>query len=129
MQALCELEVQGVESLDHLEELFELLEADEDAASGARKLIRAYREMHERIDDEIQSAATQWDLHRISPVERNVIRVAVVELARQSAPVKVVMNEAIEIAKEFGGKDSPRFVNGVLDELAKRQVSPEIDKP
>ncbi|MEK6674086.1 MAG: transcription antitermination factor NusB [Planctomycetota bacterium] len=125
MQALCQLEVQGAESLDRLDGLFELLEADENATSEAKNLINAYRELHERIDDEIQSAATHWDIQRISPVERNVLRVATVELIRQSAPTKVVINEAIEIAKEYCGADSPRFVNGVLDVIAKRRPTSE----
>ena len=53
-------------------------------------------------------------------VERNVMRVAVVELLEDEAPHKVVLNEAIDIGREYGGQDSPRFINGVLDMVLKR---------
>ncbi len=54
------------------------------------------------------------------PVERNVMRVAVIELLDDKVPPKVALNEAIEIGREFGGADSPRFINGVLDEVLTR---------
>ena len=58
-------------------------------------------------------------MDRLSPVERNVIRVAMVELPGGEVPPKVVINEAVEIGREFGGADSPRFINGILDALWK----------
>ena len=72
------------------------------------------------MDGQIAGAAKRWDLERISLVERNIMRVAVVELSAGRVPPKVVLDEAIEIGREFGGADSPRFINGVLDEILKR---------
>jgi N utilization substance protein B len=57
----------------------------------------------------------------MSPVDRNVIRLAVVELEAGTVPPRVVMDEAIEISREYGSLESPRFVNGVLDALYKQQ--------
>ena len=72
------------------------------------------------IDGAIASAAQRWELARISLVEGNIMRVAVVELTDGSVPPKVVLSEAIEVGREFGGAESPRFINGVLDEVFKR---------
>ncbi|MHC4090857.1 MAG: transcription antitermination protein NusB [Planctomycetota bacterium] len=66
-----------------------------------------------------------WELARLSPVERNLIRVALGELAGGEVPPKVVINEAIEIGREYGGADSPRFINGILDALWKEDGSEE----
>ena len=62
-----------------------------------------------------------WELQRLSPVERNVIRVALVELPAGEVPPKVVINEAIEIGRLFGGAESPAFINGILDALWKQR--------
>ncbi len=63
----------------------------------------------------------------MSPVERNVMRVAVVELMEGDTPPKVAVNEAIEIGKEFGGQESPRFINGILDEVLRRTARGATD--
>lgn len=55
----------------------------------------------------------------MSPVDRNAMRVAVTELLDGTTPAKVALNEAIEIGREFGGRDAPRFINGVLDAVFK----------
>ena len=85
----------------------------------AGELVRGFWSGRESIDGRITAASRHWELARISPVERNVMRVALVELLDDRVPPKAAINEAIEIAREFGGADSPRFVNGVLDEILK----------
>ena len=65
------------------------------------------------------AASDKWDVSRISPVERNIIRLAIVELTGDDVPPKVAINEAIEIARQYGGAESPKFVNGVLDVVFK----------
>jgi len=120
MQALCQWDVQGDESPETLDDFFAAQEASEAAAGYAKELVGAYWSRHQGIDDRIAAAATKWDLSRISPVERNVMRVALVELLGEEIPPKVALNEAIEIGREYGGADSPRFINGVLDTVFKR---------
>jgi len=70
-----------------------------------------------RIDAAIAGASTAWKLHRVAAVERNVLRIAAFELLCEAAPPEVVIDEAVEIARRFGGSRTPAFVNGVLDAL------------
>ena len=119
MQALCQWDVQGDASAEALEGVFKTEGTTRPAAGYAEKLTRCFFSQDERVDEYLSAASSRWALSRISPVERNVMRVAVVELIGTEIPPKVALNEAIEIAREFGGADSPRFVNGVLDEVLK----------
>jgi N utilization substance protein B len=74
-----------------------------------------------RIDPLLTQTATNWRLSRMMPVDRNVLRLGAYELLFDpaGAPLEVVINEAIELARRFGSEDSPKFVNGVLDKVAK----------
>ena len=79
------------------------------------------------IDKIIEKAAPEWPLQQINIVDRNVLRIGLYELlfgSKKEVPPKVAINEAIELAKSFGGMSSGRFVNGVLGTIYK-----EIDKP
>lgn len=72
------------------------------------------------IDDLIAQAAVNWRLPRIAAADRNVLRLAVCEMLYiDDVPDEVAINEAVEIAKRFGGDDSPSFINGVLDAVRK----------
>lgn len=74
----------------------------------------------EEVDGCIRSAAEHWPLQRLAATDRAVLRVAVAELlGRPGSPARVVLDEAIEIARRFGGKESGPFVNGVLDRAAR----------
>jgi N utilization substance protein B len=73
-----------------------------------------------RIDDLIAQAAVNWRLPRIAAADRNVLRLAVCEMLYiEDVPDEVAINEALEIAKRFGGDESPSFINGVLDAVRK----------
>jgi N utilization substance protein B len=123
MQALCQWDAQHDESPQRLDELFRAAADDEvpaGTAAFAAELVTAFWADRQTVDELIASAATKWDLSRISPVERNVMRVSIVEMAGGTTPPKVALNEAIEIGREYGGADSPRFINGVLDVILKR---------
>lgn len=79
------------------------------------------------LDQVIEKAAPEWPIDRISPVDRNILRLGLYELLfsdRKEVPAKVAINEAIELAKQFGGDNSSRFVNGVLGAVYK-----EIGEP
>jgi N utilization substance protein B len=72
----------------------------------------------ETIDELIRKAALKWEVRRIAVVDRNIIRLAVSELTGSSdVPVRVVIDEAIELAKKYGGEESGTFVNGILDRI------------
>ena len=82
------------------------------------------------IDDIIEKAAPDWPIDKISVVDRNVLRIGLVELLfgdRQEVPPKVAINEAIELAKTFGGENSGKFVNGVLGAVYKEIGEPGKD--
>lgn len=119
MQALCQWDVQGDESPKVLDDFLTAREASASPRGYATELVTGFWSRREEIDGRIAGAAQRWDLARICPVERNIMRVAVVELLSGLVPPKVVLDEAIEIGREFGGADSPRFINGVLDEILK----------
>ena len=77
------------------------------------------------IDERIRRYTENYDIGRLSPVDRNVLRLAIYEmLFRNDIPPVVSINEAIELAKTFGGNDSGRFVNGILD-----RVKDDLSRP
>lgn len=67
-----------------------------------------------KIDKIIQAAAPEWPIEKINRIDLAILRLAVYELSKKETPPKVVIDEAVEIAKEYGGDSSPSFVNGVL---------------
>ena len=77
------------------------------------------------IDPKLSATATNWRLHRMLAVDRNVLRLGAFELLHDPArePVPVVINEAIELARRYGSKDSPAFVNGILDSVGKSRTA------
>ena len=74
----------------------------------------------EEIDELIKKRAANWDIKRMAAIDRNILRLAVAELCYfPQVPVKVVMDEAVELAKTFGAEDSGKFVNGIIDSIHK----------
>ena len=84
----------------------------------AEGLVQGVQGERDNIDTVIKSRSKNWALARMPRVDLNVMRMAAYELMfRPDIPKKVTINEAIEIARKFGDKDSPAFVNGILDEI------------
>ncbi|HEX4417604.1 MAG TPA: transcription antitermination factor NusB [Kofleriaceae bacterium] len=99
-------------------EAFEI-ELDDAARTFARELVAAAQSQAVRIDELIAGASKNWRIDRMSRVDRNILRLGACELvAFRDVPVKVVINEAVELAKRFGTAESSAFVNGVLDRIA-----------
>lgn len=103
-------------------------EAIDEATSGgkcdlrtiafARQLVLGASARRNEIDKAIAGASLKWDIGRMAVVDRNILRLAVHELMDDpDMPSRVVLNEAIELAKSFGGEESANFVNGVLDRI------------
>lgn len=86
----------------------------------AAQLVRAVGTHHEALDREIMGATTNWRLERLGVIERCVLRLAAAEIWMGDTPVRVVIQEGIRLAERFGSEESARFVNGVLDTLARR---------
>jgi transcription antitermination protein NusB len=88
-------------------------------ADYARRLVNGVMSNKPEIDARIREAAPTFPIRQLSPVDRNVLRIAIYELAYEpDVPTKAAINEAVEIAKRFGGDSSARFVNGVTGTIA-----------
>lgn len=97
-------------------------EASDDVKAFAGEIILGVCDRKKEIDSLISKYATNWQLDRMAVIDRNVLRLATYELLfMEDIPPKVSINEAIDIAKKFGGSDSGKFVNGVLDKINKTE--------
>ena len=91
----------------------------EENAAFARELVSGVVQNREKIDHNIQSFAPAWPVEQIPVVDRNILRLAIFEiLLDNKVPVKVAINEAVELAKTFGSDNSSKFVNGVLGSVS-----------
>ncbi len=91
----------------------------------ARRLVLGAWEQRDVLDRRLSAAAAHWSLSRMTPVDRNVLRLGLHELLEcPETPPQVIINEAIELARRFGDADSPAFVNGVLDAIY-REIAAE----
>lgn len=91
--------------------------------SYALEMLQGVVEHQEQIDTWIADAAHNWTIQRMQNVDRNIIRIACYEMAFvEGIPVPVSINEAVELAKVFGGDESPKFVNGILGRIATRMA-------
>ncbi len=88
-------------------------------------------EQSEMIDGKITAVAPEWPINQISPIDKSILRVAIYELLFSTdVPPKVAINEAVELAKMFGGENSSKFINGVLGTLYRSsdKYNPDDDK-
>lgn len=109
-------------SLPGADELAESLDEEHDELAtrrfAAELALQAWAS-HPAADEKVAALAPDWPTHRQPPVDRAILRLAYYEMASGHAPVKVAINEAVELAKDYGSEHSPPFINGVLDKLAK----------
>jgi N utilization substance protein B len=95
-----------------------------DARPFTRELALGVAAHRDELDSVIARHAKGWDLSRIAPLERNVMRVALYEIEHdEDVPVEVAIDEAVAIAKEYCGSDAPGFVNGILGAAVREEVS------
>jgi N utilization substance protein B len=102
------------------EALAEHFELPEGARAYAKELVLGVASRRAELDDALRVVAQHWRLERMAAVDRNVLRLGAFELLHGDAPPEVVLDEAVELARRFGGEQSPRFVNGILDAMARR---------
>jgi N utilization substance protein B len=88
---------------------------------GVGGLAKKVLDKSTELDEEIKISATEWPIDKLNKIDLAILRLAVYELLFTDTPNKVVIDEAVELAKEFGGENSPGFVNGVLGDILKRK--------
>jgi len=123
VQALyaADLKGEGASASDELDNLILLEPVEKEIESYARKLIQAASST-DSADRSIQSVLSSWTFDRVTPVERCILRVGLAELEGSlGVPPIVAIDEAIRLAKEFGTKNSEKFINGVLDAIFKKK--------
>ena len=91
----------------------------EQASEFAEKLIRGVYENKTVIDESLQKFSTNWSLDRMSVTDRNILRIGAFEIMNSDLAPQIIINEAVEISKAFGEKDSPKFINAILDNITK----------
>ena len=129
MQALHQLDVQGEEVFDDLVEFFAEYSDDKEAIKLALQWTKGTWENVAVCDKLITEAAVKWEVARLSQVDKGILRLASYQLKFcPDIPAKVVINEAIEIAKKYSSAQAPGFVNGVLDSIYKKLKQPIENK-
>jgi N utilization substance protein B len=119
LQALYELDCTHHSVAEVMSARLEEQPLTDDLRQFAYKLVNGVLAYKDRLDAVIQVHAPEWPLNQMAVVDRNVLRIAIYEFAiARDTPVKVAINEAIELAKDFGSDSASRFINGVLGTLA-----------
>jgi N utilization substance protein B len=122
LQVLYEFDITGHRPSDILYERVASNPLDDDLVEFSRQIVFGVLKLVEPLDNFIAQHAPEWPLDQVAVIDRNIIRIALWEFAVQGiTPIKVAINEAVELAKMYGSDSTPRFVNGVLGSLAVRQ--------
>jgi len=119
LQALYEVDSVGHDVEGTLNHLLANVELPEENAAFVREIVNGVIQNREEIDENIKNFAPAWPVEQIPVIDRNILRLAIFEiLLDNKVPVKVSINEAVELAKTFGSDNSARFVNGVLGSVS-----------
>lgn len=132
LQVLYQMEHGGADAESALASVAANFGAPGGSLGYARELLKGIEANRRDIDQRLSQVSQRWRLDRMSRVDRNILRLAGYEILYQSheIPPKVAINEGVELAKRFGGDDSPGFVNAVLDSLwSSLTASPGKDTP
>jgi N utilization substance protein B len=97
------------------------LSNDQDIIDFARSLVAGVRKHKAEIDQLLLERADNWTLERMAVTDRNILRLGAYEMLHGGTPERVAINEAVELAKRYGAKQSPHFVNGVLDRFVHKE--------
>ena len=113
---------------DEVKQFLERSSGKDDVKNFAADLIANTIQHKNEIDDLLEKCSDNWALSRMAVIDRNILRLAACELFfHKNIPPKVVIDEAVEIAKKYGGEDSPEFINGILDRIKndiRKEISP-----
>ena len=122
MQALYACDVRGDDRIAvgrTTEKVFDDLAVEPGERAFAESLVRGVTERGAELDALLTRLTSHWRLDRLGAIERSLLRLGAAELLRGETPPRVVLQESVRLAERFGGMDSARFVNGVLDALAR----------
>ena len=122
LQALYELDITNHPVGTVLQERIKESALTEELSQFFRSIVLGVLPIRQKLDSFIADHAPDWPLDQVAIIDRNIIRIALWEFAvADDTPLKVAINEAVELAKTYGSDSAPRFVNGVLGSLANRQ--------
>jgi N utilization substance protein B len=123
LQALYEVDITNHSPADVFKARLEENSLSDELAEFARQIIFGVLPLIKTLDQIIAEYAPEWPLDQIAAIDRNILRIACWEFAAPDGetPIKVAINEAVELAKLYGSDSAPRFVNGVLGSLADHQ--------
>ena len=124
LQALYEIDCVGHAPDEVLQRILEQNDTlSQEAVEFLERVVRGTLSATEALDRLVAECAAEWPVDELAVIDRNILRLAVWEFAISGeTPVKVAINEAVELAKRFGSDSTPRFVNGVLGTLADREL-------
>jgi N utilization substance protein B len=131
LQVLYEVDISEHQPGEVLTDRFDRLRMDNSLKQFISQIVSGVTEYKQILDEFIGDFAPEWPLDQVAAIDRNLLRIALWEIAvYQKTPVKVAINEAVELAKRYGSEGSPRFINGVLggfiDNLKEIKLSMEI---
>lgn len=122
LQALYEIDIVAHSPGQVLEERLADADLDQALSDFARRIVVGVAPLTVELDNFISQHAPEWPLDQIAVIDRNILRIALWEIALcDDTPMKVAINEAVELGKVYGSDSTPRFVNGVLGSLSTRQ--------
>lgn len=122
LQVLFQLDFNNIDTVDATDFVFEEhANVPENALEYAHYIVKGALESREKIDEQISRYSTDWKIDRMNAVDRNILRIAIFEMMYSSEKLSpsVAINEAVEIAKNYGTEDSSKFINGILGSLAR----------
>ena len=122
LQVLYEADIAKHPPADIYKLRLEEMPLSDDLSDFARQIVFGVLPLTDTLDEYIAKYAPEWPLDQIAAIDRNILRMALWEFAvHHETPIKVAINEAVELAKHYGSDSAPRFVNGVLGALAEHQ--------
>lgn len=125
LQILFQYDIHGKPGI-WLDEFWKPLKDNEETRAFAERLVTGVRDHQKELDGLIGRYATNWKVSRMQIVDRNILRLGAYELLwLDEVPAKVTVNEAIELAKDFGDDEAAKFVNGILDKVL--AVEPKLE--
>jgi transcription antitermination protein NusB len=129
LQMLFQLDLNPDVELATVRSMIEERLEDADLSAFAWGLFTGVLEFRSLLDDKIQTIAPHWKLSRMAATDRNTLRLGAFELIQTDTPIRVVINEALDLARKYGSDQSAQFVNGVLDKLipAEKRTKTEGD--
>ena len=122
LQALFEIDLVNHPMGTVLKHRLEAASLEDRLVMFVQNIVQGVWPIHKELDQFIAEHAPEWPLDQVATIDRNILRIALWEFAVSGeTPIKVAINEAVELAKTYGADSSPRFVNGVLGSLAENQ--------